>query len=146
MGEKISDKPIREVKVKELKERILTEIDEELELIRFNLRQYSLEDKYYDMLIKQGFALLSLKRYVGKENTFMLYEAEYPDEDAIVYKVPEKNLDIWLQEDYSFVSNFLFEAEEHGYNVFPLLSDHYFGYHFMSVFELIIFDKKDQQE
>lgn len=135
--------PIRQAKVKALKERILTGIKEELEIIKTDMSENSLEDSFFERFLKQGFALLKLKDYVEKETAFMLCEEEYPEEDLVVYRVPEKYIDIWLQEDYNFVSKFLFEVEEDDF-VCHKLSDRYFAFYFMSVFELIVYDKNEQ--
>lgn len=143
MIEKISDRPIRQAKVKALKERILTGIKEELEIIKTDMSENSLEDSFFERFLKQGFALLKLSDYVEKETAFMLCEEEYPEEDLVVYRVPEKYIDIWLQEDYNFVSKFLFEVEEDDFVCYKL-SDRYFAFYFMSVFELMVYDKNEQ--
>lgn len=144
MSEKISDMPIREDKVKRLKTKILTEIEKELEIIKMEMNEYLSNDNVFDYLVKRSFALLYLKQYIEKEYTFMSYE--YQDKDIIIYMVSDKYLEIWLQEDYSFVFNFLFEAEENGFNIFPLLTDHYFGYHFTNIFDSILYDKKMEEQ
>lgn len=144
MREKISDMPIREDKVKRLKTKILTEIEKELEIIKVEMNEYLSNDDVFDYLVKRSFALLYLKQYIEEEYTFMSYE--YQDKDIIIYMVSDKYLEIWLQEDYSFVFNFLFEAEENGFNIFPLLTDHYFGYHFTNIFDSILYDKKMEEQ
>ena len=144
MREKISDIPIREDKVKRLKTKILTEIEKELEIIKMEMNEYLSNDDVFDYFVKRSFALLYLKQYIEKEYTFMSYE--YQDKDIIIYMVSDKYLEIWLQEDYSFVFNFLFEAEENGFNIFPLLTDHYFGYHFTNIFDSILYDKKMEEQ
>ena len=146
MSEKISNIPIREDKVKRLKAKILTEIEEELSVIKTEMNEYLSNDDVFDYIVKRSFALLHLKQYIEREHTFMSYEAQYPDNDIIVYMVSDKYLEIWLQEDYSFVFNFLFEVEENGFNIFPLLTDHYFGYHFTNIFDSILYDKKMEEQ
>ena len=146
MNEKISNIPIREDKVKRLKTKILTEIEKELNIIKTEMGEYMSNDDAFDYLIKRSFAILYLKRYIEREHTFMSYEAQYPDKDIIIYMISDKDLEIWLQEDYCFVFNFLFEAEEKGFNVFPLLTDHYFGYHFTNIFDSILYDKKMEEQ
>ena len=75
----------------------------------------------------------------------MRYAARYEDSDVIVYSVSVKDLDIWIQEEYSFVTNFLLAAKEHKYNVFPLLNDHYFGGSFTNVIDSVLYDKKQKR-
>lgn len=144
MTENISDKPIREDKIKRLKEKALTEIANELNLIKRDMREYISNDKAFDFLVKQSFALLNLKEFIESEYAFQLCEAEY--EDVVVYTVSSKDLDIWLQDDYSFVHNFLIRAEDCGYDVFSLLNNHYFGYSFTNIFDTILYDKRMEEQ
>lgn len=146
MYEKISDKPIREDKVKRLKIKILTEIEKELKHIKNKMETHWSNDRVFDCLIKRSFALLNLKQFIEREDAFTLCEAEYPNEGVIVYQVSDKNLEIWLQEDYSFVTNFLFNAEKCEFDIFPFLSDRYFGYYFTNIFDSILYDKKISQQ
>lgn len=146
MYEKISNIPIRKDKVKRLKTKILTEIEKELNIIKTNMDKYMSNDDAFDCLIKRSFAILCLKRYVEREYTFMSYEAQYPNKDIIIYVVSDKDLEIWLQKDYCFVLNFLFEAEENKFNVFPLLTDRYFGYHFTNIIDSILYDEKMEEQ
>ena len=146
MYEKISEKSIRKDKVKRLKTKILTEIDEEFKLLQDETKTYLSSDEFFNHLIKKSFALLNLKEYIEIEDTFMFYEAEYPDDDVIVYTVSDKNLEIWLQEDYSFVFNFLFKAEEYNFDVFPLLNERYFAYSFTNIFDSAAYETKMKQQ
>lgn len=146
MAEKISDKPIRDEKIKRLKTKILTEIDEEMSVIKNKITLYLEDNEYFDELIKRSFALLNLKEYIENKHTFQRIEAEYPDRDAVVYMVSDRDIDIWLQEDYSFVLNFLCEAKDCDYDVFYILDDKYFGYNFTSIFDRIIYDDKQKNK
>lgn len=146
MYDKISDISIREEKVRRLKAKILTEIDEEFKRLQDETKIYLSSDEFFNHLIKTSFVLLNLKEYIGKENTFMFCEAEYPDDDVIVYTVSDKNLEIWLQEDYSFVFNFLFKAEEYNFDVFPLLNERYFAYNFTNIFDSAAYETKMKQQ
>lgn len=145
MTEKISDKSIREDKVKKLKTKILKEIDEKSNRIKAEIDD-SEEFEEFEFLNSLLFALFKLKRYIENEYTFMSYEAQYLDMDIIIYTISDKNLDIWLQEDYYFVGNFLLQAEENGFNIFPLLNDHHFGYHFTNIFDDIVYDEKIEKQ
>lgn len=142
MNEKISDKPIREDKIKRLKEKILTEITDELNFIKEEMRECLSNDKAFNFLVKRGFALLTLKEYIDSEYVFQSFEAIFPDEDIIIYKVSDRDLSIWLQDDYSLVHNFLYRAVDYEYDVFPLLNDRYFGYDFTNIFDVVLYEKK----
>ena len=78
MNEKISDKPIREDKIKRLKEKILTEITDELNFIKEGMRECLSNDKAFSFLVKRSFALLNLKEYIDSENVFQSFEALFP--------------------------------------------------------------------
>ena len=144
MSENISEKPIREDKIKKLKEKVLTEIANEFKLIKRDMRECISNDKTFDFLVKQSFALLNLKEFIESEYAFQSCEAQY--EDVIVYTVSSKDLDIWLQDDYSFVHNFLIRAEDCGYDVFSLLNNNYFGYNFTTIFDTILYDKRTEEK
>ena len=74
----------------------------------------------------------------------MGYEAKYNDKDIVIYMVSDRNLDIWLQKDYSFVENYLLKAEEAGYNIFSILNDKYFGYNFTNIFDSILYENYEK--
>lgn len=142
MHEKISNELIRYDKVLKLKKKILKEIETELRRIKTEMSVNSTDD--FDYCVKQSFSLLRLKQYLEAGDCFMRYAARYEDSDVIVYLVSVKDLDIWLQEDYSFVTNFLLAAKEHKYNVFPLLNDRYFGGSFTNVIDSVLYDEKQK--
>lgn len=143
MQERISDEPIRKEKVKRLKEKILAEIEKEFENKKKRMSIYE-DYEDFDFFIKESFAMLYLKQYVEEEYAFMSYEAKYYNEDIVIYMVSDRELEVWLQDDYSFLYSFLYEAERHDYNVFPMLNDKYFGYSFTSVLDYIIYDKRKE--
>ena len=136
MYEKISDEIVRREKIRKLKEKIMSEIEKEISNCKKEL-QSNIQDK--------DFALLELKQYLKNDYCFMRYEAKYNDKDIVIYMVSDKDLDIWLQKDYSFVENYLLKAEEAGYNIFPILNDKYFGYNFTNIFDSILYDKKQRK-
>lgn len=144
MYEKISDEIVRREKIRKLKEKIMSEIEKEIRNCKKEL-QSNIQDKDFDYCIRDSFALLELKRYIENDNCFMRYEAKYNDKDIVIYMVSDKDLDIWLQKDYSFVENYLLKEEEAGYNIFPILNDKYFGYNFTNIFDSILYDKKQRK-
>ena len=140
MYEKISDEEIRREKVNKLKEKILFEIGIKLSHIKKRIVKHT-DDNYFDFYIKTGYALLKLKEYIKNDNSFMSYVAKYNDENIIIYVISDKNLDIWMQKDYSFVQRFLLEVEESGYIIDAMLTDEYFGSDFTNICDFIRYDK-----
>ena len=140
MYEKISDEEIRREKVNKLKEKILFEIGIKLSHIKKRIVKHT-DDNYFDFYIKTGYILLKLKEYIENDNSFMSYVAKYNDENIIIYVISDKNLDIWMQKDYSFVQRFLLEVEESGYIIDAMLTDEYFGSDFTNICDFIRYDK-----
>lgn len=142
MFEKISDEPKRKNKIEKLKQKISKEINEKLrENMNETTENMSIDDLVF--IVKQSFALVELKEYIDN-HPFMDYESKNHNKDVVVYVVQEKDLDIWLQDDYSFVQNYLLEARKLNYDVFQMLNDHYFGYEFTNIFDSILYDKNNQ--
>ena len=139
MSEKLSERPIREEKINRLKTKILAEIEEEHELLKFWM---SKDSEHFDYYIEQYYQLVQLKNYIIAENTFWTCEAIYEKEDCVVYQVPDKTLDIWLQNDYTFVSHFMVRISDNPWALFEMLNDHYFGYHFTNILDMIIYDER----
>lgn len=144
MYEKLSDEIVRREKIRKLKEKIMSEIEKEFSNCKKEL-QSNIQDKDFDYCIRDSFALLELKRYIENDYCFMRYEAKYHDKDIVIYMVSDKDLDIWLQKDYSFVENYLLKAEEAGYNIFSILNDKSFGYNLTNIFDSILYDEKQRK-
>lgn len=143
MYEKVSDELIREEKVKKLKTKILSEIAKELNLTKEEIKWCLLDgDDDFDFLVKRSFVLLNLKEYIEWEGSFCRFTYRDPANDIIIYSVSDRQLNMWLQDDYYFVHHFLTQAEDYGYDVFPLLNDNHFGYRFNSILDNIIYDNK----
>ncbi len=144
MYEKISDEIVRREKIRKLKEKIILEIEKRISNYKKGL-QSNIEDELFNYYIKEFFVLLELKQYLESDYCFMGYEARYDDKDIVIYMVSDRDLDIWLQKDYSFVENYLLKAEEAGYNIFSILNDKYFGYNFTNIFDSILYDEKQRK-
>lgn len=144
MYEKISDEIIRLEKVKKLKQKILSEINVSLNRYR-NMIFKNPNDKSCEFFIKQSFVLLKLKEYIEYKYSFMDYQYRNIDRDIIIYTISDKDLNIWSQEDYSFVTRFLVESERIDYDVSQLLNDKYFGCSFTDISESILYDKKQNK-
>ena len=147
MYEKISEIPIREEKIKKLKEKILADIDKHLERNRQDMKIFLTNNENimqdWDFMISQEFTLLRLKDFIKNEYTFWSIEARYEEEDIIVYQVSDRDINIWLQDDYHFVNSFLDKMELEGYcDVYQILNDRYFGYEFTDIFDEIQYDER----
>ena len=147
MYEKISEIPIREEKIKKLKEKILADIDKHLARNQRDMKVYltdnedAIED--WDFMVTQEFTLLRLKDFIKNKYTFWSTEARYETKDIIIYKISDRDLNIWLQDDYYFVDSFLSKIELDGYcDVYQILNDRYFGYEFTDIFDEIKYDEK----
>ena len=143
MYEKISDEKIRREKVSELKERILLEVNIKLSATKDAMMK-DIKNLCFPIYIKTCFALLKLKEYLEDKNSFMDYEAKYPDKDIVIYTISDRNLDIWMQYAFPFIMTFLTKAKEVDYNMDLILTDKYFGYNFTSICEAILYDSRKQ--
>ena len=147
MNEKISDKPIREKKIKRLKEKILKEIEEELErgkgALTYDLTN-GIEDEYeFKYVIHMMHYLYKLREFVNWEHSFNMIYAEYYNFDIVIYAVSMREIDIWLQDDYNFVTQFLFNANyDDNVIVEHMLNDEYLGINFTNIFDAIAYDEK----
>ena len=150
MNEKISEKHIREEKIKRLKEKIYSEIDDITKRLRREMYQLLFvdnTDEYFEddweYLISNGFYLIKLKEYIDNPMVFQTIIAEYKDDDIVIYQVSDENLDIWLQDDFNFVLTFINNMEfRERRNVYEILNDKYFEYNFVSIFEKVRLKQK----
>lgn len=152
MNEKISEKLIREEKIKKLKEKIYSEIENISKRNRKEMRQLLLVDntgEYFEenwnFLIAREFCLERLREYISSDFAFQTIEAEYPAHDLVIYQVSDEYLNIWLQDDYNFTLSFLGEIKDRKtFDVYEILNDRYFGYEFVSAFEVVKYRKEHE--
>ena len=148
MYEKISDAPIREEKVRKLKAKICSEIDNISKHVRKEIKRLSVDaskekSQEWNFFIAREYALMRLREYIDGIYTFQSIEAEYTNEDIVAYQVSDENLNIWLQEDYNFTSNFLYKIEYEGFcNLHELLNDRFFGYEFINIVDKANYEAK----
>lgn len=82
----------------------------------------------------------------------MCWTCEYEDKDIRIYVINDLYLNIWLQDDYSFVDTFLYKLEfetkiECSYsNMYPYLNDNYFGYNFTDIVDEVLYKQKLQKK
>lgn len=149
--EKISEKHLREEKVRKVKEKILKEIAEEVGRCKNGIG-YALDyddEEYFDEMIFRIHSLFRLKKYIEREYTFMKETALNYDSDLVIYTVSIDYINIWLQDDYNFVSEFIVNAEKEERNrvlIECMLNDEYFGIDFTSIFDKIAYDEKVKKE
>lgn len=146
MNEKISETPIREEKVRRLKIKILQEIEEISYKIKEDIKQYLINEEndleFWENLILDEFSLLKLKTFIESQKAFQSIEAQYKDKDKdiVIYCVCDDDLNIYLQENYNFVRNFLYEVENNEfYNISSMLNDRFFGHGFISILDRILY-------
>ena len=141
MYDKISNETERVDKVKKVKEKILSEIKNEM-IVYKNQMQHAITDEDFEYFVRNSFALLELKKFLENEDSFMRYEIKLPAKDIVIYMVSDKNLSIWLEDDYSFIHNFLDKVEKNEYNVFPLLNDRFFETYFTNICDSILYGRR----
>ncbi len=150
----------RAEKVKTLKEKILSEINSIMRRYSWGIYSYSgsnyrkgnffwFDDENYEHLINVQFILIALKKYTLEENSFQEI-SKYSEVDGhIIYRIPIRMLDIWLQKDFCFTDNFMraiLEDENNILNISYFLNDSYFAYEFTSIVDEVLFDFKEQEE
>lgn len=145
MYEEIKNKQERLEKIEKLKEKILKEIERENKLLKkelFCLSNENNDSKEYDDLVTKSYQLIELKKYIQDENSFCSIQFRDCITGDTIYFVSIKNINIWLDESYNFVSNYLSKLENKEYILFELLDDQYFGKHFTHIFDEMRFDRK----
>ena len=139
----------RAEKVKNLKAKILSEIDSTMRRYSWAIYSYSgrnyregnflwFDNKDYKHLIDIQFILTSLKQYILEENSFQEI-SKYDNIDGhTIYRIPIRMIDIWLQEDFYFTDNFILSIlkdENNILNISHFLNDDYFAYEFTPIEE-----------
>lgn len=145
MYERISDIENRQILVNKLKNKI----NKEIKIQRKNhneLYKYN-DDKDYvvNQIIKEEFAMIKLKEYLDYEYSFMDYSIKYYDKDVVIYYIDIDLINIWLQDTFNFVNNYLDKAYEHNYNdILFILNDKYLGNEFTSVCDTVLYKEKNK--
>lgn len=145
MYERISDIENRQILVNKLKNKI----NKEIKIHRKNhneLYKYN-DDKDYvvNQIIKEEFAMIKLKEYLDYEYSFMDYSIKYYDKDVVIYYIDINLINIWLQDTFNFVNNYLDKVDEHNYNdILFILNDKYLGNEFTSIFDTALYKEKNK--
>lgn len=146
MSEKLSEMPIRQEKVNQLKTKLLGEVSEELnhyfEMLHEN--KYDVGDKHAKKIITRMHNLYELQTFLNWDGAFMYTHNVYENLDEIVYELSSNTLDWMLQEEF-LLSHILFRIEDSKAPVEAVLSDTFFQYEVFGVFDKIEWDKKKEQ-
>ena len=139
----------RAEKVKNLKAKILSEIDSTMRRYSWAIYSYSghnyregnflwFDSKDYKHLIDTQFILSALKKYILEENSFQEISKYNDINERTIYRIPIRMIDIWLQEDFCFTDNFvltILKDENNILNIGHFLNDDYFAYEFTPIEE-----------
>lgn len=124
----------RDEKIAKLKKKILNEIDSLLERYKAEASQA----ESFEFAVKNSFVLIKLRDYINNPVSFnQIWNNGYIISDL--------HIDMWLQEDYSFVFNFLYNVEEHNYDIIPLLNDNFFELYFTDIVDEALYKQKLQK-
>lgn len=124
----------RDKKIIKLKKKILKEIDSLLKRYKAEASQAEI----FEFAVKNSFALIKLRDYTCNPASFnQMWNNGYIISDL--------HIDMWLQEDYSFVFNFLYNVEEHNYDIIPLLNDNFFELYFTDIVDEALYEQKLQK-
>ena len=124
----------RDKKIIKLKKKILKEINSLLEMYKAEASQTEI----FEFAVKNSFALIKLRDYTCNPASFnQMWNKSYIISDLHIY--------MWLQEDYSFAFNFLYNVEEHNYDIIPLLNDNFFELYFTDIVDEALYKQKLQK-
>jgi hypothetical protein len=148
MYEKISETAIRQSKINALKTKIRKEIEKYTSSIRENmkilLKQEIINTEMWDYCVNVAFFLTQLTEFVDWEGAFQNKEAENPNEDIVVYTISIDEIDIWLQENFNFVSHLLSVIEhDNGFaNIAGYLDDRFLSRGLLNIVERTLYEQK----
>lgn len=145
--EKLSEKEIRDKKIVQLKEKIKKEIEEKILDNKQYMKAYLEENDFdtWNLLITETFALLKLKEYVELNTSFNMIETCISEKNIIIYTISIDLINLWLQDEYNFVNQFLFNMEyDEIKDVFTMLNEKYFAYNFTNIYDIILYKQKNE--
>lgn len=154
MLEKISESAIRQNKINTLKAKIHNEIEEYTASIRENMKilleEEIINPDMWDYCVCVAFFLTQLTEFVDWEGAFQNKEAENPKKDAVIYTISVDEIDIWLQEEFNFVSHLLSVVKyDDGFaNIAGYLDDKFLSRGLLCIIERTIYeqDLRDKTE
>ena len=148
---KLSEKHLREEKVERLKTKILGEIKtiqaDCLDVLEVFLQnKNSVDVDFIENEISTYFCLMQLKRCLESPGMFMQCTMINDLTDTITYIINDKTLDIWLQDNYSFTSQYLTIIEGRPLFMVSVFDEYYLAYNFTNTFDRIAYNKKMEEK
>ncbi len=150
--EKISEQHLRIAKVLKLKKKILSEIEGFSNYLKEGLKEVCCDDKLFSEFFEKAaieeVKLISLKKFVNDPSSFMKIIMKDPAHDAIIYGLSDKHLNMFIDDNFKFVQNFLAKTAhiEICDMLIDYLSDGFFEFNFVNAFEEVLYDKKIREE
>lgn len=146
MYEKISETAIRQSKINTLRTKIHKEIEKYTSSIRENMKilleEEIINPDMWDYCVNVAFFLTQLTEFVDWEGAFQNKEAENPKKDAVVYTISVDEIDIWLQEEFNFVSHLLsvIKYDDGFATIAAYLNDRFLSRGLLSIVERTIYE------
>lgn len=148
MYEKISETAIRQSKINALKTKIRKEVEERTYRVQASMRmlleQETRNAEEWGYCVNLAFFLTQLTEFISWEGAFQNKEVEYPNEDIVVYTISIDEIDIWLQENFNFVSHLLSVIEhDNGFaNIAGYLDDRFLSRGLLNIVERTLYEQK----
>jgi len=95
-------------------------------------------------LIRKEYALLELSKFLENVDCFAMKDILNPE--ATIFAVSHDTFDIWLSEDYLFVSTYLFNVMEENIPINEVLNPRFLEFEFVTIFERIQHEEKKREE
>lgn len=151
MHEKISESAIRQSKINALKTKIRKEVEERTYRVQASMRvlleQKTRSAEEWGYCVNLAFFLTQLTEFISWEGAFQNKEVEYPNEDIVIYTISIDEIDIWLQENFNFVSHLLSVIEhDNGFaNIAGYLDDRFLSRGLLNIVERTLYEQKQQK-
>lgn len=152
MSERISESTIRQSKINALKTKIRKEVEERTYCMQASMRmlleQETMNAEEWSYCVNLAFFLTQLTEFINWEGAFQNKEAKYPNEDIIIYTISIDEIDIWLQENFSFVSHLLSVIEhDNGFaNIAGYLEDRFLSRGLLNIVERTLYEHKSERQ
>lgn len=102
------------------------------------------ETLQWNDLIRKEYALLELSKFLEDVDCFAIKDILNPE--VTIFAVSHDTFDIWLSEDYSFVSTYLFNVMEENIPINEVLNPRFLEFEFVTIFDRIQHDEKKREE
>lgn len=152
MSEKISESAVRQSKINALKTKIRKEVEEHTCCVQASMKmlleQETINAEEWSYCTALAFFLTQLTEFISWEGAFQNKEVEYPNKDIVVYTIPLDEIDIWLQENFNFVSHLLSVIKQNnGFaNIARYLDDRFLSRGLLSILERTLYEHKSERQ